>query len=142
VQDKNRFPDGALLMTWGKRQGNTDEDKKAWFRTKVQKLAEKMDAITVTDSWMQRIWNALTGSQQSLRQALEVFENSEMVRRHDSISSLVLSLVDFCLTSGYQDKQETHSCVVLQSCVGVAEKYQLHGFSDSAYLVLALADPS
>jgi hypothetical protein len=129
MQDKKRFPDGAVFMTWGKRTVNTDEEKKDWFRKKVEKLALDMDASTVPGSCMQRIWNALTASQQSLRHALVKYEtNKNMVSGDKSIFSVVFCLVNRCRTSCYLEKHETRFCPVycnmLQSCIEEAEHYQ------------------
>jgi hypothetical protein len=126
VQDKKRFPDGAVFMTWGKRP--SDQQVDAWFRKKVEDLASEMDSGTVLPSCTQRIVDALTAPQQSLRQALRDYQaEANSVCSHESMSSTLLSEAECSLFSSYQSNMKTFRPFVPESCIGTSKAVSLAG---------------
>jgi hypothetical protein len=86
VQLRKRFPDGAVLVEWGK---GTGED--VWFLNKLEELAAKMDCTP------------------------EKAENDSMVCSHEPMSSTILTDSDHCLRSSCnQDVRKAVSLVVVK----------------------------
>jgi hypothetical protein len=127
VQDKKRFPDGAVFMTWGKRP--SDQQVDAWFREKVEDLASEMDSVTVLPSCFQRIADALTAPQQSLRQALRDYQAEDnSVCTHEPMSSTFLREAECSLFNRYQGNIKTFRPFVLKSCIGTSKAVVFRAF--------------